>query len=456
MLANIHINCLQNVSWLRKWSTLFLPARLSSQCGFTKRCGANPIFLLRDLLALAFTDTPLYLLSGNHRPHRSVYYEFLGKTQHNWAKLLYLVASPLIAFLTQLTGSAQKKVLIVDDTPIKRNRSKKVEYLGKQHDHGDNSFYRGFRMLNLCWSDGHSLIPLAFELLTNAQAAKRIGPDPVYHSQHAIAQRIAASTQKATQLLVSMVKQALSQSIQADYLVFDSWFAQAKTLLELAPMIPVVCIVKKQPKQLYKLGKRIFTVESLYHHAVVKRRAATKHAWGKLQCQKVHMLNGPDVNLLFITDSENQKNWTVIASTDLDLKAEEIAQIYAKRWSIEEFFKQAKQHLGMQQECESRKFPVLIAHLSIVLLRYMMLEYAYRQQKDEKTIPGIFRAHKQELQALAVLTCIQIILFEVTELLQTENPQLAIEELCHKYAHISPAEFSISDQTLYEFTKSES
>ena len=456
MFANIQINCLQNVSWLRKWTTQFTPARISSQCGFDKRCGAKPTELLRDLIALAFIDTPLYLLTGNERPNRSVYYEFLGKGEHNWSKFIYLVATPLIAFLTELTSSKQKKVLIVDDSSIKRNRSKKVDYLGHQFDHTDKTYFRGFRMLNLCWSDGHSLIPLEFELLTNANPKKRFGPDPVYQPEHAIAKRIASSTQKATSLIVSMVKNALSKHIKADYLVFDSWFSHAKTLLQLAPLIPVVCVVKKNPKQLYKLGKRIFTANGLYRHAVVGRKHFVQHSWGRLQCQKVQMLNGPTVKLLFITDVENRKNWTVIASTDMSLSAEEIAQIYAKRWHIEEFFKNAKQHLGMQHECESRKFAVLIAHLSIVLLRYMMLEFANRQEKDEKTIPGIFRAHKEELQALAVLTCIQIILFEVTQLLKTDNPTLNITQLCQKYAQLDPTQFNLSHESVNLFFKSES
>jgi hypothetical protein len=456
MFSNIQINSLQNVSWLRKWTTQFLPACILSQCGFDKRNGAKPTDLLRDLIALAFIDTPLYLLTGDGRPDRSVYYEFLAKGEHNWTKFIYLIARPLIRFFSQLTNADQKKVLIVDDSAIKRNRSKAVDFLARHYDHCEKVYYKGFRLLTLAWSDGHSLVPLEFELLTNADPEKRVGPDPEYNPDHAIAQRITNSTRKATQLFVEMVKQTLSKRIKADYLVMDSWFAHAKILFELSPLIPVVCVVKKSSKQLYKLGGRIFTAKQLYHHAVVGRKHFTTHDWGRLQCQKVHMLNGPAVKLLFITDTEHRGNWTVIASTDMNLSADEIAQIYAKRWHIEEFFKNTKQHLGMQKECESRKFTTLIAHMSIVMIRYMMLEYANRQQKDEKTIPGIFRAHKEELQALAVLTCIQIILFEVTQLLKCENPTEEINTLCQKYAQLNPAEFTFSNQLITLFLNSES
>lgn len=456
MFSNIQINCLKNTTWLQKWTQQFIPSKVLSQCGFNKRCGANPVELLRDLIALAFIDTPLYLLSDWQRPHRSVYYEFLSRQSHNWRDVLYLVALPIIDFLASLTSPEQKKVLIVDDTSIKRNRSKVVEYLGHQFDHCSNTFFKGFRKLTLCWSDGHSLIPLEFELLTNAQAHKRIGPDPQSDLDQPVAKRIHAATQKATTLMVLMVKNAFSKGIKADYLVFDSWFAHAKTLSELTAYIPVVCMVKKNPKQLYKLGGRIFSAASLYQHCVKNRNHYSSHRWGKLQAQKVHMLGGPPVKLVFITDTKDPENWNVIACTDLEQSAEEIAKIYAKRWHIEEFFKHAKQHLGMQNECESRKFATLIAHFSIVLLRYMMLEYANRQHKDEKTIPGIFRAHKEELQAMALIGCIQIILSEVVELLHSQNPTQSIVEFCQKFDQIQPHDLSFSGQNNCFIFKSES
>ena len=64
-------------------------------------------------------------------------------------------------------------------------------------------------------------------------------------------------------------------------------------------------MVKKSPQQLYKLGQRIFTAEDFCRHCVVKRKHFIQHKWGKLQRQKVHMLNGPQVKLLFVTDAEH-------------------------------------------------------------------------------------------------------------------------------------------------------
>ena len=64
--------------------------------------------------------------------------------------------------------------------------------------------------------------------------------------------------------------------------------------------------------------------------------------------------------------------------TVLELANEEIIRIYAKRWDIEVFFKMAKQHLKLAKELQCWDFDDLIAHTSIVFMRYMFLAYQCR------------------------------------------------------------------------------
>ncbi len=61
----------------------------------------------------------------------------------------------------------------MDDSVFSRSRSKAVELLSRVHDHTTNTYVRGFRMLALGWSDGNSLIPLAFSLLSSAKETNR-------------------------------------------------------------------------------------------------------------------------------------------------------------------------------------------------------------------------------------------------------------------------------------------
>lgn len=60
-------------------------------------------------------------------------------------------------------------MLIVDDSTFDRNRSKNVELLARCFDHASLKmrFYKGFRMLTLGWSDGHTFMPIDFSLLSS-------------------------------------------------------------------------------------------------------------------------------------------------------------------------------------------------------------------------------------------------------------------------------------------------
>ncbi|MFD2876556.1 hypothetical protein ACFTAO_12225 [Paenibacillus rhizoplanae] len=53
---------------------------------------------------------------------------------------------------------------------FERNRSKAVELLARFKDHATGAYYKGFRMLTLGWSDGHTFLPLDFALLSSVKA----------------------------------------------------------------------------------------------------------------------------------------------------------------------------------------------------------------------------------------------------------------------------------------------
>ena len=64
-------------------------------------------------------------------------------------------------------------MLVLDDSVLRRNRSKAVELLAKVYDHVFHEFVRGFNLLALGWSDGFSFIPVSFVLLSSAKLRNR-------------------------------------------------------------------------------------------------------------------------------------------------------------------------------------------------------------------------------------------------------------------------------------------
>ena len=69
-------------------------------------------------------------------------------------------------------------------------------------------------------------------------------------------------------------------------------------------------------------------------------------------------------------------------------------EIYSIRWTIEVFFKEAKQ-LFKLGTCQSTNFDVQIAQTTITLIQYLLTSIRYRMEAYE-TIGGLFRKLKQD------------------------------------------------------------
>jgi hypothetical protein len=91
---------------------------------------------------------------------------------------------------------------------------------------------------------------------------------------------------------------------------------------------------------------------------------------------------------LFVSDG--RKNWQTLLCTDLEMDASKILGYYARRWSIEVFFKDAKQMLNMAKE-QSKTFDALIACHSLVMIRYLLLVYIMSKRRISGPLGPLFR-----------------------------------------------------------------
>ena len=84
-----------------------------------------------------------------------------------------LLAVKVTTAFDSLTRPERVKVLVLDDSVIKRNRSKTVELLARVFDHVEHKYQKGFTLLTLGWSDGYSFIPTGFNMLSSAEKSNR-------------------------------------------------------------------------------------------------------------------------------------------------------------------------------------------------------------------------------------------------------------------------------------------
>ncbi|MCP4370320.1 MAG: transposase, partial [Deltaproteobacteria bacterium] len=105
-------------------------------------------------------------------------------------------------------------------------------------------------------------------------------------------------------------------------------------------------------------------------------------------CLNVTLPKTGDVRLLFVSDGS--KNWQSLLCTDLEIDASQILSYYARRWSIEVFFKDAKQMLYMAKE-QSNTFDALVACHSLVMIRYLLLVYILSKRGLAGPLGPLFR-----------------------------------------------------------------
>ena len=374
-------------------------ATLLHRCGVKKRHGHSVRSLIMAIFTLPFLEKNFFrgiVTNKNVTFGKDAAYEVLKRSTSNWRRLLLSIGMKLYHFLNRLTDDDRESVLIVDDSPYDRSRSKSVELLSRVWDHSNGRLIKGFRMLTLCWSDGTSCLPLDFSLLSSSDTKKQLcGNRKMMDKRCSAWQRRQEATIKAPDNLEAMVKRILAAGVRAKYLLMDSWFAMPATLTALSKHIDVIGMVKKTSKIHYGYNGQQIDLKAIYRK-LKKRRGRAKI----LASVVVTLKGGLPAKLVFVRD-KRKKDWLALISTDIELSNEDIVRIYGKRWDIEVFFKMAKQHLKLAKEMQCRDYDALVAHTTIVFMRYMFLAYQNRIETDNRTFGELFYACCDEVSDIS-------------------------------------------------------
>lgn len=131
--------------------------KLLRNSNITKSCGISAYEVFQFLLLLVFQGRNLFrFLNSKHKDQaisKNTYYRFLNETSYNWSRFLLLLAAKVTSRFDALTRPERVKVLVLDDSVVKRNRSKSVELLARVYDHVEHRFQKGFTLLTLGWSN---------------------------------------------------------------------------------------------------------------------------------------------------------------------------------------------------------------------------------------------------------------------------------------------------------------
>jgi DDE superfamily endonuclease len=282
--------------------------------GIRKRHGHSVRSLTQAIFTLPFVGKNFFrgiVINKDLAFGKDAAYELLKATNYNWRRLLLHLGQRLHRFFNRLTDEDRQTVLIIDDSPYDRSRSKLVELLCRVYDHSTRRYLKGFRMLTVCWPDGVSCLPLDFALLSSADAKKRLcDSQKVIDKRCCAYQRRKEAVVKTTGHLEAMVKRILSAGIQAQYLLMDNWFTMPATVTTLAEHIDVIGMVRKSSRIFYRYNGKTMDLMAIYRK--LKKRPGRAKI---LAATRVQLKDGRWVKLMFVRD-KRKKDWLALLSTD--------------------------------------------------------------------------------------------------------------------------------------------
>jgi len=416
----------QIISSILTFVKRFKVVSLLKKSNFYKKKGVSVHDILVYLIQLVYTGKTMnmnYTLDSNTPEFKNdVIYRFLNNRYINWEKFLLLLSSAVIkTAIEKLTSKDRKNAIVIDDSFYSRSRSKKVELLSNVYDHASTGkrYKRGFRMLTAGWTDGNSFIPLGFGLQSSANKKNRYNEmkQNLNKNSNGYKRRKKAIT-KSTVVMIDMLKNIVKHGIPAKHVLFDSWFSYPSILIEISKIkLKTVARLKKTKKIYYKFEGEEKTLNQIYK-SKRKRPGRSKYLLSVIVTIANDRGDTLDAKIVFVRDRNNKKKWIAFISTDLDLTEEDIIALYGKRWSIEVFFKMCKSYLRLSKEFRGTSYDSMVAHTSIVMIRYMILSVENRENKDVRSIGELFFETCDELQDVTFSDSLAIILNALLETLQ--------------------------------------
>lgn len=400
--------------------------------------------LMKLILALPFMDVGSLGSVFNGRTtvetkgQKDTYYRALANQKMDWRNLLLLFAKRYLSLDHGFTAPKDGfKCLIFDDTDIGK-RGKKIEGASKVFNHVSHRFIFGFKLLVAGYWNGSLFIPVdfSFHRENRDNKSKKYGLTKKQRKQQKktnrgkglpVNKRFKELNRKKTDMVVDMFKRVNQRKIQVDYILLDSWFTTIGLINKLSSVnkkVHVIGMYKYNSK--LAIGKKKYSIKQLRKH---KSKMSRVRSLNLYYLQYVGEIDGAKVKV-FLSKRGVNGAWHTIITTDTKLTFKKTMEIYSTRWTIEVFFKEAKQLLGLGR-CQSTNFDVQVAQTTITMVQYLLISLKYRMEAYQ-TIGGIFKDMKQEYIEHKLNTRLLLAIVEILEVLDLLVEDIDINSIARR------------------------
>ena len=300
-------------------------------------------------------------LDSRSQPHRSRFNNFLSVDRCDYAAVLRLKTGELLALLAPAKGETVE--LIIDDSK-KQKRGKHMEAVGWIKDPLSGQTIRGHQFVTatVCFR-GHT-IPFGIRLYIKQEDCRTLG----------------RPFKKTTELAAELIGEfEVPQGVHVRVL-FDSYY--------LCPVVVKECRKKgfrfvstlKSNRNLFKngrklkagaYGKNLFRTHKKKTFCIRKSNGNVNYSYVDAGWMDVGKIGR--VHVIFSRKKADPKILG-LATDDPKLSACQIIQTYDDRWSIEVFFKDTKQLLGLGQY-QNVSLEAAVTHLHLVCFAYALLTH---------------------------------------------------------------------------------
>ncbi|MCX6235920.1 MAG: transposase [Bacteroidetes bacterium] len=372
---------------------------------------------------------------------KDTFYRLKNNPKVCWRSILWMFSVKFRKVAEQQGRPSANRVrcLVFDDTVISKT-GKYIEKVSRVWDHVVNRCVLGYKLLLMGYWDGTSLTPLDFSLhrergkndekpygLKKREYKKqyRKKRQPGTHA----CDRDKETDMTKIESALRMFRRAITQGFQVDYVLMDSWFT-------CEAFIHAVCKVKSQVVHLigmYKNAKaRFLYCGQLLTYSQIRNMIGKPKRCRKLRLYYLETcveLNGIPLKLFFSKQGKNGK-WKVLVTTHTEITFIKMIEIYQIRWTIEVFFKESKQLLGLGK-CQSNDFDAQIADTTLTMIQHILLTLRYRFDTYESK-GELFRSLQENMVQLRLNERLWGLFIELLNIIDTLFDQEDVTTLLEK------------------------
>jgi hypothetical protein len=198
---------------------------------------------------------------------------------------------------------------------------------------------------------------------------------------------------------IAMIQRAVVHQIDFEYVLMDSWFVCAKMILSVIETGAHLIGMCKMGTAKYTFNGQLRSAKQILNSLGEDKKMRWNKHLHLYVVKTLGVYKDIPVKLFFCRNSK-RGNWHLLVTTKTGLGIKKAYKTYAIRWSIEVFFKEAKQYFQLAK-CQSRDFDAQIADAFICMIQYNIFRLAKRFANYE-TLGGLFDDTREFVLELTV------------------------------------------------------